>query len=146
MKQVRAFTFIEVLIVLVLVIGIGVFLAAFSGHFFLTQNVQGFFEVFRSDIRKAQISAMEGRGGSSWGVAYRGDALILFRGSDYDHRESAFDEAFDVPRGISFSGFDEVTAERGTGRIDGTRSSIHMEGIGEVKNFSLSEEGALLEE
>jgi hypothetical protein len=108
--------------------------------------VQGLFEVFRSDIRKAQLFAMEGRGGSPWGVAYRGDTLILFRGSDYDHRDNAFDEAFDVPRGVSFTGFDEVTAERGTGRINGTRSSIHMEGIGEAKNFSLSEEGALIEE
>lgn len=143
MNRIKGLTFIEVILVLTIVLTIGTMAASFSGNFFFSKNVSNFYEMFRSDIRQAQLYSMEGRGGSEWGVALRGRSLILFRGSSYASRESAFDESVSIPGIVAFSGFDEVVMERGTGRLSGTMTDLRMEGSGEVRSFSLSKEGAL---
>ena len=143
MNRIKGLTFIEVILVLAIVLTIGTMAASFSGNFFFSKNVSNFYEMFRSDIRQAQLYSMEGRGGSEWGVALRGRSLILFRGSSYASRESAFDESVSIPGIVAFSGFDEVVMERGTGRLSGTMTDLRMEGSGEVRSFSLSKEGAL---
>lgn len=146
MNNVKGFTFIEIILVLAIVLTIGTMAASFSGNFFFSKNVSNFYEMFRSNIRQAQLYSMEGRGGSEWGVALRGRSLILFRGSSYASRESTFDEAVSIPGIVVFSGFDEVIMERGTGRLSGTTADLRMEGSGEIRNFSISKEGALKDE
>ena len=146
MNSLKALTFIEVILVLAIILTIGTMAASFSGNFFFSKNVSNFYEMFRSDIRQAQLYSMEGRGGSEWGVALRGRSLILFRGSSYASRESAFDEIISIPGIVALSGFDEVVMERGTGRVNGTTVNLRMEGSGEIRNFSISKEGALKDE
>lgn len=145
MKNIKGFTFIEIILVVSIILIVGVSASVFSGNFFFDKNVSGLYGVFQSNIRKAQLYSMEGRGGLQWGVALRNGSLVLFGGSNYENRDVSFDETYDIPGIVVFSGFDEIVAKRGAGRISGSLTSLHMEGSGGVKDFSITQEGAFRE-
>ncbi len=142
----KGFTFIEIILVLAIVSTIGVLTALLSGNFFFGQGTDIAFETLRSDIREAQLFSMEGRNDSQWGVALRDDSLVFFQGSSYDARMAALDAVYDLPYGVTISGFDEVVAARDTGKVSGTIANLHISGFGKTKNFSFNEEGAFIEE
>lgn len=139
------FTFIEMILVLAIVLVFGVMTAAFSADFFFRKNIDGVSEMFGSMVRKAELYTLEGREGSAWSVAVRDGALVLFRGADFETRDIAFDESYSLPGGITVTGFDSLTAERGTLAVTGTFGPLAIENGGRIRTFIFSQYGALEE-
>lgn len=146
MKHEKGFTFIEIILVVAIMITIGALAASLSGNFFFGRGADITLETLRSNIREAQLFSLEGKNGSEWGVALRNGSIVFFQGLNYDSRDSGFDMAYDVPYGVTVSGFDEVIAERGTGVISGTITGLQIAGFGETYDFSFSEEGGFIQE
>lgn len=139
----RGFTFIEVILVLAIIMVVGVSSVVFSNNFLIGESLEGTFEVLRSDIRKAQLYSMNGRNGSVWGVALRDGRLVLFIGTGYEYRDSAFDEIFVLPRGVTLSGFDEAVFARESGQLGASVNGIRLQTPGQTLSFSLTREGVL---
>lgn len=75
------------------------------------------------NLRRAQALSRANDGDASWGVAVDpsdNDQIILFQGSSYATRTTAFDEAFDLSPIITVSGVSEVVFDQLTGETADT--------------------------
>src|SRR5437870_896099 len=86
------FTLIEVLIVMALVTLVGLTSVPFLSRFFTQNAVENTYEQLKGELGKAQTYAMSGKQNGSWGVHNGTGSIVLFQGSSYASRNSAFDE------------------------------------------------------
>src|SRR3989344_6304198 len=77
------FTIIELILTMAITIGIGTFASNFYSNFLTQNSVSNTQDQFLGSLRKAQIYAMAGKRGSSWGVHYDSGTkkITLYSGS-----------------------------------------------------------------
>ncbi len=113
----RGFTLIELLVVIVIISILGSMSAVFYSRFLTQSNVSSVQDKLLGSFRKAQMYAMMSRQAGDWGVHYESSTnkIILFQGSTYGSRNTAFDESTNVASSINFGTFTDVTFSRITG-------------------------------
>jgi prepilin-type N-terminal cleavage/methylation domain-containing protein len=113
----KGFTFIEVLIVTVVVAFLLVFTLPWAIRFYRVQQIDNVTEEVVQTLRRAQLKAMSVNKDSPFGV-YFGSAgqYVLFRGNSYDTRDD--EEVLYILDDISFSGISEVTFLKLNGNPD----------------------------
>ena len=119
----KGFTFIEVLIVTVVIAFLLVFTLPWAIRFYRVQQIDNTTEEVIQTLRRAQLKAMSVNSDSVFGV-YFGltSQYVLFRGNSYPTRDD--EEIFYILDDISFSGISEVTFLKLTGAPDITGNII----------------------
>ncbi len=111
----RAFTLIEVLIVLAIIVlaltVISPLGLSFYQQYQLTTAVSQAIQV----LRMARLKAETGYQQSSYGVYFESEKFIFFKGDSYLTRDKSFDRIFEVAPTITFSGLTEVVFSKSTG-------------------------------
>ncbi|MBP5993595.1 MAG: hypothetical protein KA731_01675 [Candidatus Moranbacteria bacterium] len=143
MVQRSGFTFIEIILVLAIIMVVGAISMTIPNLTLGSASSEAVLYMLRSNLRKAQLYSMNGKNATMWGVALRNDELIVFLGTEYAHRDPAFDERVTLPRGATLSGFDEVVFERESGRLPEILSGISIQSAGTPVVFSVNREGAV---
>lgn len=139
---VRGFTLIEVLLTVAITIAIAAVALPSPARFVFSQQADVVADELAGSLRKAQAYGMSGRAGSSWGVALRDGRIVLFRGTSYDARDAAYDEAYTLPLRIDVSGFDEVVFDDPSGHPSAT-PDVTIAWKEESWNYAVNAEGAL---
>lgn len=98
------FTLLEVLLAVATLSILGVLSMTVSQSYQSTNDLQLTSSGFAQMMRRAQVLAKTGISESAWWVQVKSDSIILFRGNDFDSRNTAYDEAYDVPRTIQIPG------------------------------------------
>lgn len=118
----HGFTLLEVLLC-VAAIGILAGLSLPVARTMLTKNDLDIATVTTAQtLRRAQIQSLAVDGDISWGVKVQSGSITLFKGTNYSSRDSNYDETFDTPTTISFSGVSEVVFSKFSGlpQVTGT--------------------------
>ena len=136
MKKKQAFSLIELILVVIIVLSLGVLSTAFYSRFLNQNSVSNVSDQLVSQLRKAQVYAMSGKQNSSWGVKYSSSTITLFSSSS-----SAFDETFNV-NNITIGGFSQVVFAKTTGIPDST-PTITISGGGNTQNVSVNSQGTV---
>lgn len=137
MKTKGAFSLIELILVVTIVLTLGVLSTVFYSRFLNQNSVANVSDQFASQLRKAQIYAMAGKQNTSWGVRYDTNTITLFASN-----LPAFDETFTVNSNITVSGFTPVVFAKVTG-MPGTTPTITISGGGNTKTVSVNSQGAV---
>lgn len=137
MKTKSAFSLIELILVVTIVLTLGVLSTVFYSRFLNQNSVANVSDQLASQLRKAQTYAMAGKQNTSWGVKYTAGTITLFATSS-----SAFDETFSVNNNISVTGFSQVIFSKATGMPD-TTPTITISGGGNTKTVSVNIQGAV---
>lgn len=67
-------------------------------------------------LRRAQALSRASQGDSEWGVHVAAGAITLYRGTDYNlDRDAGFEETFEVPEHVIFSGASDIAFGKLTG-------------------------------
>lgn len=110
------FTLLELL----LVIGVAIFIAAFTipigFRFFQTQTLDETTDNILGTLRRAQNQAIFQKNDSAFGVKFLPGSYVLFQGNSYAERNQSEDESFTLAGGITISGINEVVFAKLTGR------------------------------
>lgn len=118
----KSFTLIELL----LLIGLTILIAGLSLPFYSTFVVRNYLKTTSSSlvqtIEKAQNFAQSGRRNAQWGVYINAPHYILFKGTNYAGRDTAFDEVYDIPQSVNVSGISEITFDHIRGETANTGS------------------------
>lgn len=137
----RAFTFIEVILVVAIILLVGVVSFWFTTNFFFEQQTVLAAQVTRAALGRANMYALSGKADSNWGVTQVGNDLILFAGSTYAGRDATLDETIPLSGTITLVGLGEIIFTRPTGitipvtfQVTGSNSTI---------NLSIDSEGAV---
>ena len=67
-------------------------------------------------VRRAQILSQSQKSDTAWSIKITDDAFVLFRGTDYDTRDTLYDEVYPIPKSLELQntlGFNG-TCETGT--------------------------------
>lgn len=118
----KGFSLLEVL----LVISAFAILASLSTPIFRNLQIKNDLDIATSEVsqslRRAQTLSQAVDGDTSWGVKVQSDGITLFKGTSFASRDLNFDETFDVPASISFSGVTELVFSKfsGTPQTTGT--------------------------
>jgi prepilin-type N-terminal cleavage/methylation domain-containing protein len=111
----RAFTFIELLIVIGIISVLLLLTIPLGIGFYKGQQLDSVAEGVLQNLRRAQLRAMS-QSDYDFGVYFGSgniEEYILFQGDSYANGEN--EEVFDVPKGIYFSGLEEVVFSRTAG-------------------------------
>lgn len=130
----RAFTLIELLLVMGLMFIVGTAMYPIGISFYNAQKVHTVVESLDSALKNSQLQAIAGIGGSSFGVHLQSSSYIAFRGGSYAVRDVTQDEVYPIPYGVSIRGMSDIVFEPFTGNpsASGTFTISNAIGAGYV--------------
>lgn len=113
----KGFTLIETLVGIILVILIFSIGVPVSLNFYKSFILQSATETAFNSLKKARLDAQIGNLDSNFGVYFNTSnrQFVYFKGSSYATRDTNYDQIFEVPGFISFSGNSEFVFEKITG-------------------------------
>ncbi|HOY46452.1 MAG TPA: type II secretion system protein [Candidatus Dojkabacteria bacterium] len=142
MRKLKAFTLVEIIIVVGLFSAIVLIGVPLSQTTLAGSEVDTAFEVTAKTLRSSQAYAQAGVEDSTWGVHLSGNTVTQFKGSDYAARDSEFDAVTIFSSKINFSGVSEVIFSKLTGLPSSTGAITISEGDRSV-TININSTGAL---
>jgi prepilin-type N-terminal cleavage/methylation domain-containing protein len=122
MKLKRAFTLIELLLVIAIVAIIFAFSAPYSLRFYHTQLINETQSNILSVLSQARHNALLQKNDSDWGVKFDtdNDQYVLFQGASYTEKVDLYDEVYPLLNNIGLTGdwTDEIIFSKYTGVPD----------------------------
>lgn len=140
----RAFTLVELLLVMAIVLSVSVLAGPFYARFLGQNAAQTTADQIVQSLRKAQMYAIVSRksGSSGWGVNYGSSLLTLYQGSSFGSRNAALDEKFDVNTSLTVTNFD-LNFTRVTG-LPGSTPAITITGNqGTTETITINSQGTV---
>ena len=100
--------------------------------------------IWASSLRRASVLASASTGDSQWGVAAQSGSIRVFKGASFAARDAGFDEIFDVPTTISFSGTTEFVMDKLTGYPTATgTTTISSSVTNDSSNVTINSKGTV---
>lgn len=93
-------------------------------------------------LRRAQILSQAVDGDTSWGLKVQSGSIALFKGTSYTSRDSSFDETFDTPATISFSGVSEIVFSKFSG-LPQTTGTMILTSESDAKSITVNSKGGI---
>lgn len=93
-------------------------------------------------LRRAQTLSQAVDGNTSWGVKVQSGSITLFKGTSYASRDSSFDETFDTPGSISFSGVQEVVFSKFSGEAQ-TTGTATLASESDTRSITINSKGVI---
>ncbi len=117
-KVSKGFTLIETLISVVLIILVFAIGMPVSVNFYKSFILQSATETAFNSLKKARLDSQIGNLDSGFGVYFDNNnhRFIYFKGQSYASRDQNYDQVYDVPQFISFSGSSEFGFQKITGK------------------------------
>lgn len=112
MKKHGAFTLIELLLVIAIILILGAMTSPFLSRFIVQTNYETSVDKVVGSLRKAQAYAANNKNGTSWGTCFTSNKVRLYRGTC---SSPAHSEDFDIPQGITISGLSDTTFSQNRG-------------------------------
>lgn len=142
MKSRRGFTLIELLLVVAIVAILGVSGSAIGQRFLVSNYLENKTQELSAALQTAQLNAMSGKEDSQWGVSVVGSETVLFKGSSYAARDTAFDTSYKIPSSISVTQ-DEVVFSQVSGEPDATATYALVANDGSSQTVTVNEVGVV---
>jgi type II secretory pathway pseudopilin PulG len=145
-RKLPGLSIVEVLLSVTLLLIMAGVMLPIAGDMLKLNEMDTAVTTLASSLRNAQASAQSGNGDSSWGVKITGNNIIIFKGTGYSARDTAFDSASVLPGKITISGTDEVVFSRieGLASFPGSQATpgvITMVMADRTNNFNINARG-----
>lgn len=138
-----AFTLMEILLSLSIIAVLAGILAPVYLSFQTRNDIDIAAGAVVRTLRRAQQLSFNGEGDSAWGMNLASGAVVLFKGSSYGARDSAYDEIFSIPTNISFTGTSSVVFSKFYG-LPGAAATINLTSVNnETKTININAKGAV---
>ncbi len=143
MRELSAFTLLEVLLSIAIIGVLTVISIPVSRTLQVRNDTDVAVAVAVQDFRRAQVLAQAVDGDNTWGVHAQTGSITFFKGASYAARDANFDEIFDLPNSIIFSGLQEVVFAKLTGYPQTTGTLTLTTSAGDVRNISINAKGTI---
>src|SRR3989338_3995872 len=139
----RGFVVIELLVVIAIIVILGALALPLYTSFIATTQFDNATRDIAEALRRAQAKAWGSYANNQWGVHFENDRFVVFQGTSWALRNSAFDEPQTTPSTVTMSSspLDIIFKKNGSANSDGT-VTINESG-GKTKNIIISSEGVI---
>jgi len=104
----KGFTLIELLIVITMILLMVGLAIPFYGNQVNRSNVETTALELQQNLRTAKTKALSGESNSAWGVYIDSDKYILYQGSSYASRNTAYDQITQTEGTVVLTGLSEI--------------------------------------
>ncbi len=144
-KITKAFTTVELLIVIALITIIGATSIPFLSRYLTQNNTNDTYNRLLAEFRKAQTYSMSGKQNGPWGVYYGTVGLtkkvILYQGTSYATHNAAYDEIYTVSPNVTVSGFSDINFAQVSGKPN-TSATITITGTSNTaRSIQINDQG-----
>jgi prepilin-type N-terminal cleavage/methylation domain-containing protein len=139
----KGFTMIEVMLSVALLTAIAGIGSPIYQSFQNKNNLDVTTTTVVQTLRRAQVLAQSVEGDMPWGVKLQSGSLVLFKGDVFETRDTAFDEVFDIPAGVTPSGESEILFSKLTGIPQTTGSMVLSITANETTTIYINEKGTI---
>lgn len=115
LKKQRAFSLVEILLVISLMLLIAFFTIPLTVSVLDTNKVETTQSVLVEALRNGSLYARDGREDDSWGVKIEQTEIIVFKGSEYQSRDPLYDQVYTKSSQVIINGTDLISFEKLTG-------------------------------
>lgn len=92
-------------------------------------------------LHRGQVLARASDGDTNWGIYITLGNITVYKGASYAGRDSSYDEIFEPPGNMSFSGIDEVNFDKFSGTPQQTGTITLTSTANETRNITINTEG-----
>ena len=142
-KRSLAFTLLEVL----LSVGLIGAITAVSIPLYLSYSTGNDIDIAANttvqSLRRAQILSQAVQNDATWGVKILNGSITLFKGVDYNSRDTSYDEIFNTPTIIQVSGTSEFVFYKMTGLPIQTGTLTLTSTNNDIKNIVINSKGMI---
>jgi len=142
LKNKRAFTLIEILIVIALFSAIILIGVPFSQSTLAASELEAATEVTVKSLKLTQTQSQAVKEDATWGVRIVGHNIVQFKGDSYDLRDEAYDGLTQFSDKTLFLGLTEVVFSKIDGLPDQT-GNIVIENSGKSRTITIYANGAI---
>lgn len=140
-KNSSGFTLLEILLVLSVMVILAGITIPIAWPFVMQNDLDVSAGITLQTLRRAQSLAMSMQEDSAWGVELEPQTIILFKGPDFNSRDSAFDEVTALTRPVTYSGFTEVSFAKFSGQPNFSGSIFLSNSLSQTRSISLNNKG-----
>jgi type II secretory pathway pseudopilin PulG len=92
-------------------------------------------------IRRAQTFSQSGKQDSQWSIHITSDEILLYKGDDYDLRDTNFDENYQFPASLTHTGLENISFTKIEG-IPNITGQIYLEdSSNNISTISINSKG-----
>ncbi len=139
--MIHGFTLTEIILVVAMIVILASFTVPIYQNFQIKNDLNITVTTLAQTLRRAQVFSRAGEGDSSWGVKVISGNITLFKGQSYAVRDLNYDEVYNVPPSLSFSGIDEVVFSKLNGEANQSGDFSITSSAGDIKNINLNPKG-----
>lgn len=140
----KGFTFIEVLLVIMLIaliLGISI---PVSTNFFQQDNRSYDAQVITSALRHARLKAQAGEYDSNWGIYITVPSTTIFSGNSYATRDSQYDQDIPFSTASTITGDNEIVFSKRSGNT--TPASIDISSNSQTITITVNNRGIITQQ
>jgi len=138
--QRRGFTIVELLVVIAIITALAALSLPYVMSFQTRNNLGVAQNTLAQTYRRAQTLSRAVERDSAWGVHVLGTEIILYKGTSYASRDTAFDEKYEIGSNVAITGLNDVSFTRVEG-IPSATGTTNLSTNGETKAVSLNGKG-----
>jgi len=139
----KGFTLLEVILTITLIFLIASIGAPILRNAQIKNDLDVAINTTVQSLRRVQFLARAVDGDISWGVRINTGEIIVFRGTNFLTRNTAFDEVFKISDTISLSGINEIVFSKFTGEPQIFGSITFTSIDNEVRIINLNQKGTI---
>ncbi len=98
-------------------------------------------ELVAQTMRRAEVYARGVNADSQWGVSIQPTSAVLFKGSSYASRDTAYDEPISLPASITPTGLNEVLFSKVSALPSTTGNITFTSNTNDVRTISINAQG-----
>ncbi len=118
-KSKKAFTLIEVIIVIALITLVSVIVIPIGIEFYENEAIERELGLLKKNLELTRDQSIGGKLDSAWSVKLETEQYTIFKGESFEERNQFYDEIFNISSGITIvSGEGIVTFEKISGNSD----------------------------
>ena len=141
----KAFTIIELILVFAVIGLLGTLTVPMYQSFQITTTRQTFTSELIANLHRAKLKALSAENDDSWSLAINVNKKItIFKGVDFQNREQSYDEATDIPTGVTIeSQFSQIIFSKVSG-LPNTNGTITLtDSTGQSQIITINPQGTV---
>lgn len=140
MRSSSGFTLLEALLSMAIIAVLAGVSLPFYLSFQTTNDLETSTQSVVQMLRRAEVYSGGVNQDSTWGVSVSAHSLVLFKGTNYATRTSAFDERLDLSQAITASGLSEVVFAKDSA-LPNTTGSVTLAAHNNTRTITLNAKG-----
>lgn len=137
------FTIIEVLLVVAIITILTAIVAPLSRNSLIRNDLDNAAISLVQSHRRAKLRAQSGEADSAWGVQISSGKVTIYKGNNYNSRDTQFDEIYYISSSLNIVGLSDISYSKIKGTPSQTGNIAITSTDGGTKNININSEGKI---